>query len=767
MELIMKHTKLNQTKFMLNPIVIAMLALSAPLVAQASVHAADENDNMTVVTANRSTQSISDIAATVLVIEEEQISEQAKSGVDFKALLANLIPSLDVGSQSRTNAGQNMRGRKTLVMIDGISLNSSRSISRQFDAINPFNIARIEVVSGASAMYGGGSTGGIINIVTKKGRDADGVSETWLGAKSGFNSGEDLEYQVAQAVSTSTDKVDARLAVSFNKSTGMYDSNGDMVLQDVTQTSSQYVSQLDIMANAGFNLSDTKRLELMAQYYDSGQDSDYGVDYGDNLRGFLNPNQELGMKKGYSLDDQAETTRGLIAMSYSDSDFYNQTMNLQLFYRNESMRFNPFPDLPSYGFLISKAPSMAAIGDSYVSFSASEQKTQVVGAKLVFTADPTDKLNLVYGADFDFESFEATQTLYDFKIARESNGLDLNKIGETGRYPDVDNTSFAGFLQAAYDVTSNLTVNTGVRYQYTNTEVSDFVPATQQYMMLLGHYNSADAVKGGEKDYSNVLVNAGAIYKINKQQQVWINFSQGFEIPDPAKYYGRGAYDGLPTPLGVSLPGLGENLVNGVSVADSPLDGVKTNALELGWRLNNQDVSAQLVAYTSRSDKEIKYNSKTQAVDVLDNDERVYGLEGQVSYYVTNSLSLGSNFNYIITEVKNDGKWLDKEVNYASPSKATAYVAWQSDSISARLQTMQMFSYEDDNKAKLHSYNTVDLLTGIRLPVGALQFGITNLLNTNYETLWSQRAQEIYGVANLSKFKGQGRTYSVNYSVEF
>ncbi|MEX0633597.1 hypothetical protein M8494_22330 [Serratia ureilytica] len=36
------------------------------------------------------------------------------------------------------------------------------------DSIDPFNIDHIEVISGATSLYGGGSTGGLINIVTKK-----------------------------------------------------------------------------------------------------------------------------------------------------------------------------------------------------------------------------------------------------------------------------------------------------------------------------------------------------------------------------------------------------------------------------------------------------------------------------------------------------------------------------------------------------------------------------------------------------------------------
>jgi iron complex outermembrane receptor protein len=45
----------------------------------------------------------------------------------------------------------------------------SRDSSRQLNSISPNMIERVEVVSGASSIYGAGATGGIINIITKKG----------------------------------------------------------------------------------------------------------------------------------------------------------------------------------------------------------------------------------------------------------------------------------------------------------------------------------------------------------------------------------------------------------------------------------------------------------------------------------------------------------------------------------------------------------------------------------------------------------------------
>ncbi|EMZ1909000.1 TonB-dependent receptor plug domain-containing protein, partial [Pseudomonas aeruginosa] len=127
----------------------APLALSLSLFASFSAPAlaADPVEQQMVVIGSRAPTSISELPGTVWVIEREQLDQQTQAGVPLKEALGQLIPGLDIGSQGRTNNGQNLRGRSVLVMIDGVSLNSSRGISRQFDSIDPFNIERIEVMS--------------------------------------------------------------------------------------------------------------------------------------------------------------------------------------------------------------------------------------------------------------------------------------------------------------------------------------------------------------------------------------------------------------------------------------------------------------------------------------------------------------------------------------------------------------------------------------------------------------------------------------------
>ncbi len=183
------------------------------ILRRAGVPAASLNLKPTQVTvASRTSAAISEIPGTVWVVEQSQLREQLSTGVSLKEAIGKLVPGLDLAPEGRTNYGQNMRGRNVLVMIDGVSQNSSRGLSRQFDSISPFNVERVEVLSGASAIYGGGATGGIINIVTKKGEPGPARFETQLGASSGFNNSDDLTTRIAQSVSGGNEAISGRLA---------------------------------------------------------------------------------------------------------------------------------------------------------------------------------------------------------------------------------------------------------------------------------------------------------------------------------------------------------------------------------------------------------------------------------------------------------------------------------------------------------------------------------------------------------------------------
>ena len=58
--------------------------------------------------------------------------------------------------------------------------------------------------------------------------------------------------------------------------------------------------------------------------------------------------------------------------------------------------------------------------------------------------------------------------------------MDNRTAYTTGRYPGYSITNFAPFLQNSYDINDIFTLSGGVRYQWTENRVDDFVGYAQQ-----------------------------------------------------------------------------------------------------------------------------------------------------------------------------------------------------------------------------------------------------------------------------------------------
>ena len=712
---------MNKRLWVLNPLLLAT-ALPA--------WAAD--DNM-IVSANRTHRTVAEMAQTTWVIEGQEIEQQVQGGKEFKDVLAQLIPGIDVSSQGRTNYGMNMRGRAIVVLIDGVRLNSSRTDSRQLDSIDPFNIEHIEVISGATSLYGGGSTGGLINIVTKKGQQERQV-DLELGGKSGFANSNDHDERVAAAVSGGTDHASGRLSVAYQRFGGWYDGN-------------QHSDRLDVMGTGTIEIDENRQLQLVTQYYKS-QGDDYGLYLGKNMSAVTGDGKAF-TTDGLNSDRVPGTERHLISLQYSDADFLGQNLVSQVYYRDESLTFYPFPTLSK---------------GQVSSFSSSKQDTDQYGAKITLNSQPLDGWDLTWGIDADHETFNANQMFFDLGQSMSSGGLNNQAIFTTGRYPGYSITNLAPFLQSSYDLNDIFTISGGVRYQWTENRVDDFVGYAQQQDVASGKVSSADAIPGGKTDYDNFLFNAGIVAHLTDRQQTWFNFSQGVELPDPGKYYGIGKYGAA---VNGHLP-----LLSSVNVGDSPLQGIKVNSYELGWRYTGDNLRTQLAAYYSTSDKTIVVNRTDMTIDVQSDKRRIYGVEGAVDYYFPNSdWSAGANFNVLKSQVKSDGSWQKWDVTLASPSKATAWVGWAPEPWSLRVQSQQVFDISDASGNKLDGYNTVDFIGSYAIPVGKLTFSIENLLNEDYVTVWGQRAPLLYsptyGSSSLYEYKGRGRTFGLNYALSF
>ncbi len=552
---------------------------------------------------------------------------------------------------------------------------------------------------------------------------------------------------MAAALSGGTDRASGRLSVAYQKFGGWYDGKGDSLLMDNTQTGLQYSDRLDIMGTGTLEIDDHQQLQLVTQYYKSQGDDDYGLYLGRNFSAVTGGGTAY-IRKGLNSDRLPGTERHLVSLQYSNTDFLGQELVGQVYYRDESLAFYPFPTVS---------------GGRVTSLSSSEQNTDQYGGKLAITSKPVDGLQLTYGVDADHELFSSNQMFFDLGQSAASGGLNNQSIYTTGRYPGYDITNLATFLQSSYDINETFTLSGGVRYQYTENKVDDFVGYAQQQAIANGTARSADPIPGGSTDYDNFLYNAGILMHITARQQAWFNFSQGVELPDPGKYYGRGTHGRA---VNGNLP-----LTNSVNVDASKLQGIKVDSWELGWRYTGDNLRTQLSAYYSLSDKNVQQNQDL-TISVVDDKRRIYGVEGAVDYFIPDTdWSTGANFNVLKTESKVDGSWRKYDVKVASSSKATAYVGWSPDPWSLKVQSTTSFNLSDDAGYNINGYTTVDFIGSYELPVGKLSFSVENLLDRDYTTVWGQRAplyySPTYGSPSLYQYKGRGRTFGLNYSVLF
>lgn len=187
-----------------------------------------------VVTATRTQRPVTGIAGAVTVIPREELEKQATLSRSLTDVLGKVVPGLAVGSQSLSNTGQTLRGRNALILIDGVPQSTIRNAARDLNTIDPSAIERIEVVRGATSIYGDGATGGIIQIFTKKPGDGKPTFTTDILANTApTNPTAGLGGRVAQSAAGKHGWLDYSLSGSYEHVGGLFDARGDRIPPDL------------------------------------------------------------------------------------------------------------------------------------------------------------------------------------------------------------------------------------------------------------------------------------------------------------------------------------------------------------------------------------------------------------------------------------------------------------------------------------------------------------------------------------------------------
>ena len=706
-----------------------------------------------VVTATRSAKSIADIAGTVYSIDQAEIEKQANAGRSTADIIGFLIPSLTPSSGTTSNYGMTMRGRAVQYMIDGVPQTGSRDSSRQLNSISPNSIERIEVVSGASSIYGAGATGGIINIITKKGSDDALSFESKLGVTSGDNIRSDaMAYEAFQSVAFNQGDVSGYLGASYNKRGEFQDSHGDRIGPEVAQTDRQDTETVDVNGRLSWQFTDNQKLSFGAQYYNDEQDSEYGPDYGTGLAVLFGAEPTLDAVKGLDLDTQPRTKRSNFNLQYEHQDLLGQILNAEAYYRSETGRF-----YPSANYL---AHSAIPSGGTYI-VTQSETDIDVWGARLALQKAfdlGSRSLNLTYGMDYDFEQGSQTAQQYNLATFMASNGLTLDPQNEYVFGPDVDTSKFGLFLQTQFDVTDRLNLQAGIRHERIDSEVQDSIPYSEAMVADAIPTYTPVVLNGGTIKHDATLFNLGAVYHLTDAQQVFANFSQGSSLPDIQRML--------------------RDVPASFTVNSQTIDPIKVNNYELGWRVQAENgLNASVTTFYNDSDKSLKFGRPNYTIEVLDTDERVYGVEGNLSYRLQPNWTVGGTMAYTRGQFKNTaGKWQELDAIRVAPLKGTAFSEWQfNNDMSLRVQALAIGGTDKAKKdavkygstvpAEINGFATMDVIANAKAGPGTVGFGVYNVWNTDYKSVYSQAVESVYGA--ISSLPAQGRTYGLSYTLKY
>ncbi len=217
------------------------------------------------ITATRTTLKEENKTSAVTVITQEEIQQKQHMQVQDilrEQLGIQVVRSGPLGGQTSVF----MRGANsasTLVMIDGVQVNSNTTGAFNFANLQLDNIERIEILRGPqSALWGADAVGGVINIVTKRGKGKPTHSLT-------FEGGSFETFKETITSSGALGKFDYSLSASRTDSDSFSDLN-----EDRGATEDDGYGNTSLSTRLGYNFLGNGRIEVISRYVQAKNDFD-------------------------------------------------------------------------------------------------------------------------------------------------------------------------------------------------------------------------------------------------------------------------------------------------------------------------------------------------------------------------------------------------------------------------------------------------------------------------------------------------------------
>jgi len=692
--------------------------------AELDVVLREEYDNLdeVVVSASRNSEFLSEIPASVTVVGIEQLESFSKATSNVNEILEFTVPGLATSSGTFSNWGQTLRGRSLLVMVDGIPQSTPlRNGLLGMKSVNPNDISRVEVIKGATSIFGNGGNGGFINYITKNpdaSKPIEGTTNLW-GTTNAAESEDALGWGVYQSLKGNLKKFSYYLSGSLEQTGNKYDADGVPLLPTYGTDNTKIYSTF---AKVTYPLSGNQKITLNGNLYKSAQDSPFIPQLGsvtvldEEGNYILEPG--IGVEGNITGQEPTGTTLINGRVKYDLNGIFSGTTDFgtDVYYQ--------------------KAKNVFFYSNAFEGGGQSVINAEKYGIRpnfhTQFTPGGKAGISLTYGLDILRD--QTNQGLLDGRLW----------------VPNTEMKSWAPYLQATLKYNNEWVVKSGLRYDDMRIDIADYntLPYSPRED---GVFNPSVAVNGGTLKFDNTAYNIGIRYIRHNTFIPYVSYSQGFSIAD-----------------------LGSVLRSAVAedINDINLKPAVTNNYEFGFLSKFKNVRFEAVGYYSTSNlgTGVVFNEDTNSFVPSEQPQNIYGGEVAVDVVtLTGKLLAGTSYTYVeglksgLTD-KNDLSYLGGDV-IAAP-KLTAYVTWYpADKWSTTLRIIHMsdrdrfkpFLNDNDEWAYRHTefpvegYTLLNFLASFDVRADMrLSLSVNNLLNEYYLPARSQWA------APLRTFTGVG-----------
>jgi len=662
--------------------------------------------NEVVVSATRSIESLDEVPASVNILREKELNDQLALSSDLNDMLAKQVPGFAQSTESASNWGQNLRGRDYLVLIDGIPQSTPlRAVSRDLQTIDAGAVSRVEVIKGATAIYGNGATGGLINYITALPQKDGFESISKVGSNISLSAPENsMGYRFSQQFMGRNDQLSYNLKGSFEEK-GLYkDATGDIIPTNPQgQGGLSDASIYNLYGQVGYDINTQHHIEATYNFYSNDQETDYVTVPGSY------PDQKATAQKGNVRGEPQGTRANHNArINYSWLDFIGNT----------SLDATAY--IQDYETVFGYTTYYRDGGQSYL---LSEKAGFRLNLDSPFTLSEYVEGSIVYGVDLLSDNTQ--QKLLD---------------GRTFT-PKMQMDSYAPYAQIKAIFYDNWVLKGGMRYEGINIDVPSYT--TVERIDGQGGYQGGVNIEGGSLDYSAFTYNLGLSYKKFQAFNPYVSLSQGFSIAD----------------LGRTL----RSATEPTTVQRIDPEPVIVQNYELGVNSSFDIFRGSISGFVSTSDLGSSYQVDNDGnFGIVRSPEIVYGVEVSANARPTSNLGLGAT--YSLTEGRSDnnnnGSYTDPVDEFLvnsriSPPKLTAYAEYQFTSkLNTKITMLHSGSrerFEPSNgsfapyKNNVEAYTVFDLTSTYELPFGSFSLGVQNFFNADYFPAISQWAGAYFG----------------------